>query len=74
MEHVWAPRYSPAAAATRDGHGLNKRLAFEKTGRSDGTPTLGSNQHGPAAKTSRAILCSACAGSVVENPTSRQNR
>ena len=33
MGHVWAPKDSPAAGATRYGHGLTRRRTREKTGR-----------------------------------------
>ena len=33
MGHMWAPKDSPAAGATRYGHGLTRRRTREKTGR-----------------------------------------
>ena len=33
MGHMWAPQNSPAARATRYGHGLSRRRTREKTGR-----------------------------------------
>ena len=33
MGHVWAPKDSPAAGATRYGHGLTRRRTRKKTGR-----------------------------------------